>query len=179
MFSINLIYQTLIIGLYIASIEIEEHGLAILSIIVLIFYLTFNHYENKNYPYLYFLESLNFIESKEQSSGYTIDYRFFAPNNLTPQEKIFYDSKLKEYFGFNAYEDQCNGVEPIEKHTECVNQINKTVSNQYGHNVFYGYMAWNLGEYKVFCPYQYDNIEGGKQNYNCLATKAEYIVPFY
>ena len=37
-------------------------------------------------------------------------------------------------------------------------------------DVYYGYMAWNVGEIKVFCPH-----DTNKEYYKCLPVKRDYL----
>ena len=53
------------------------------------------------------------------------------------------------------------------------NLLLSVVRNHFLHvkpNVYYGYMAWNVGEIKVFCPH-----DTNKEYYKCLPIKRDYL----
>lgn len=138
----------------------------------------------------FILKPLHFIEYPSDSNWYTIDTRFFAPNNLSEAEIKKNSDELKKFFKLPE-KTQCTYLPEIlednednqkkPNKAECL-QLEKQFQNENKYNRFYGYVAWNLGEMKVFCPYGFEqsktNADKPKQ-IKCLALKSEYIIPYY
>lgn len=127
----------------------------------------------------YILRPLHFIEYPKDATWYTIDTRFFAPNNLNLEEIKIYSNNLKLYLGYqNEYSSQCPS---INKENNCKKQEeNFRKTGRY--NRFYGYVAWNLGDTKVFCPYGFEKMRKDNnqdKKMKCLALKSEYLIPYY
>ncbi|MBE9578731.1 MULTISPECIES: hypothetical protein, partial [unclassified Moraxella] len=90
-----------------------------------------------------------FIEKPQDSSWYLIH------NGNTTSENINGLSKrdiLAQKDIFNAY--NCTGLKNEESKKKCQDD-NKDIFNNRD-NALYGYMAWNLGSTKVFCPVSVD-----------------------
>ncbi|STZ63050.1 Uncharacterised protein [Moraxella lacunata] len=94
------------------------------------------------------LYSLRFIEKPQDSSWYLIHNGNTNSNTINglTQTDI---TKAKEIF--NA--QNCDGL--TDKVQENCKNDNKQIFNQ-RQNALYGYMAWNLGNTKVFCPVSVD-----------------------
>lgn len=94
------------------------------------------------------LHKPNFIEKPQNSSWYLIHngnttsqtINGFAKDDIKKQKQIF---NAKDCGALNG-----------ESKEKCQND-NKEIFNQ-RHNALYGYMAWNLGNTKVFCPVSVD-----------------------
>lgn len=132
------------------------------------------------------LKPLHFIEYPSNANWYTIDTRFFAPNNLNNQEIERYSKDLLAYFYSDQPKTQCEHIADNDnrKKNEC-KKSEHSFQAQQKYNRFYGYVAWNLGDMKVFCPHGYEQarLEAQKEkksnHIQCLALKSEYIIPYY
>ncbi|ULJ68970.1 hypothetical protein MIS45_09440 [Wielerella bovis] len=141
------------------------------------------------------LKPLHFIEYPSNANWYTIDTRFFAPNNLTTSELESNSNDLKQYFNYKTIQDtglqctlldsQCQFLSDKDKRKAQCEQKENQFKNERKYNRFYGYVAWNLGDMKVFCPHGYEQarLETQKEKKSnpiqCLALKSEYIIPYY
>ena len=85
------------------------------------------------------LNFTHFIEIPENSSWYLLHNNFQQNNGFQETNGINKSDlkKLKKYF---TKPKQCSKLDPRE-------------------NALYGYMAWNLGDTKVFCPPTTDNTK--------------------
>lgn len=102
------------------------------------------------------LYSLRFIEKPQDSSWYLIhngNTNSNTINGLTQTDII----QAKEIF--NA--QNCDGL--TDKVQENCKNDNKKIFNQ-RQNALYGYMAWNLGNTKVFCPVSVDFFKADNQD---------------
>lgn len=140
------------------------------------------------------LKPLHFIEYPSNANWYTIDTRFFAPNNLTIGELESNSNDLKQYFNYKTIQDtglqrtlldsQCQFLSNKTRKEQCEQKENQ-FKNERKYNRFYGYVAWNLGDMKVFCPHGYEQARLVAQKekkinpIKCLALKSEYIIPYY
>lgn len=130
------------------------------------------------------LKPLHFIEYPSNANWYTIDTRFFAPNNLNNQEIERHSKDLLAYFYSKQFETQCKYISDEKTKKQC-EQSESEFQTQQKYNRFYGYVAWNLGDMKVFCPHGYEqarlDAQAGKKSnpIQCLALKSEYIIPYY
>lgn len=146
-----------------------------------------NIFDKTGYIYKFILNPFHFIEQPYQSNWYTVDTRFFASNNLSNQEIERYSKNLLAYFYSKQFETQCKYISEEDTKKQC-EQSESEFQTQQKYNRFYGYVAWNLGEMKVFCPHGYeqarlqaqkDNKEKKRNPIQCLALKSEYIIPYY
>lgn len=119
---------------------------------VLLYVFYLLYFSNQNIS----LYTLRFIEKPKNSSWYLIH------NGNTTSDKINgFDTKqiniLKKEFS-KSY--QCTGIEG---------------------NILYGYMAWNLGNTKVFCPQSVDFFDNAGDNKEksekCLVIDGKYLQP--
>ncbi|WP_169818635.1 hypothetical protein, partial [Suttonella ornithocola] len=159
---------------------------------------------NKKFPDI-FLHNMRFIENKDDSNWYTIDTKHWAPNNISKQELKNYSDEMKEFLFGNKNISQCPPKEDNaqnEKAGESCLILENRFKTEEKYNRFYGYMAWNLGDIKVFCPYGYETqrtqlgnneeIKQSQQNtdeavnhietnvhYKCLQISAEHIKAYY
>ena len=102
-----------------------------------------------NFKYRYFFKFthlVRFAESHEDSSWYLL-YNNFQQNNGS-QESNGIDKndllKLKQKF-------KCSALPETERKKE-ENKIECSPHFEQRNNALYGFMAWNLGDTKVFCP---------------------------
>jgi len=141
-FIINSCFASLFLGLkknqYKTENEITKlyyifYVLILFSLIVAIL-LIFSYYKNLIFNSLH---SIRFAESPENSSWYLLHNNFQQNNDFQETNGINKSDlkKLKKYF---IKPKQCSKLDPRE-------------------NALYGYMAWNLGDTKVFCPKSLDN----------------------
>lgn len=123
----------------------HNYAFYIASALFVLFYLfyvsIFSNYEVSLYK-------IRFIEKPQNSSWYLIHngnttsqtINGFAKDDIKKQKQIF---NAKDCGALNG-----------ESKEKCQND-NKEIFNQ-RHNALYGYMAWNLGNTKVFCPVSVD-----------------------
>mgnify|MGYP000965135763 CR=1 FL=1 len=101
-----------------------------------------------NFKYRYFFKSTHFIrlaESPKDSSSWYLLHNNFQKNNGS-QETNGIDKndllKLKQKF-------KCSALSETERKEE---DISCSTVPEKRNNALYGFMAWNLGDTKVFCP---------------------------
>lgn len=112
-----------------------------------------------------------FIEKPKNSSWYLIhngnttseNINGFSKNDILSQKEIF-----------NAKD--CSALKNQDK---CKDDNQEVFNNR--DNALYGYMAWNLGSTKVFCPVSvdfFDNKGNNKENSKkCLVIDGKYLQP--
>ena len=108
----------------------------------------------------------HFIQKPKDSVWYLL-HNNFQQNNAS-QETNGIDKndliKLKQNFKCSILSEK----EKTEKNIEC-----SPIPEQ-RNNALYGYMAWNLGDTKVFCPPTIDNTKADFTKTNeCLKTKEQ------
>lgn len=93
---------------------------------------------------LYFFR---FIETPENPSWYLLHNNFQQNNGSQETNGIDKNDllKLKQKF-------KCSALSETEKNIDCSPHFEQR------NNALFGYMAWNLGDTKVFCPPTVDNI---------------------
>ncbi|WP_107976715.1 hypothetical protein [Neisseria mucosa] len=104
------------------------------------------------------LNSANFVrfaETPENSSWYLLHNNFQQNNGFQETSGIDRNDlfKLKQKFKCSALSEK----EKVEKGISC-----SSIPEQ-RNNALYGYMAWNLGDTKVFCPPTAENNKGKKE----------------
>ncbi|HHK6004359.1 TPA: hypothetical protein ACQWGN_000514 [Neisseria subflava] len=121
--------------------------LSFLSFLLLLFY--------SNNSAIHILYPVRFVEIPKNSSWYLL-HNNFQHNNGT-QEINGIDKndlfKLKQKFKCSALSEK----EKVKKGISC-----SSIPEQ-RNNALYGYMAWNLGDTKVFCPPTAENNKGKKE----------------
>ncbi|MDO4641729.1 MAG: hypothetical protein Q4A84_08550 [Neisseria sp.] len=117
---------------YFEKMETQQRYLSLI-LIPLCLFMTILAISNISMPQLS-LTIIGFVESSNDAQWYTINKSFFEKNDLPKQ----YLLNLRNDFTKRKDKD-C-------KEYSCM----KKISTQ--DNWFYGYMAWNLGEKKLFCP---------------------------
>ncbi|WP_373707022.1 hypothetical protein [Neisseria dentiae] len=131
-------------------------------LIILLFFSfwSFGREESKFKTYLF--QNLGYIEMPAQSRWYLIDNRFIERNVLRKHQ-----GESAALHKTDILEVWKNRFRPLPPH------IN-TTRYQYP-NSFYGYMAWNLGEIKIFCP-QSVGLDKSVAD-KCLYIKGDYLQP--
>ena len=101
---------------------------------------------------LYFFR---FIETPENPSWYLLHNNFQQNNGSQEANGIDKNDllKLKQKFKCSALSE----TEKKEKDIHCSPHFEQR------NNALFGYMAWNLGDTKVFCPPTVDNTKGNKE----------------
>jgi len=119
----------------------------ILTIIVILMCLILLALSNK----ISVLNFTHFIEIPENSSWYLLHNNFQQNNGSQEVNGIDKNDliKLKQNFKCSILSEE----EKAEKNIEC-----SSIPEQ-RNNALYGYMAWNLGDTKVFCPPTTDNTK--------------------
>lgn len=119
------------------------------------------------------LYKARFIEKPQDSSWYLIH------NGNTSSETINGMTKddIKKYQKdlFNANDVTCDQIKK-EKIKENCKKDYFNISKK--DNAFYGYMAWNLGDTKVFCPASVDFFDGTdntEKSKKCLVIDGRYL----
>ncbi len=102
---------------------------------------------------LYFTHS---IETFENSSWYLLHNNFQQNNGSQEINGIDKNDlrKIKEKFNCSSFlkKQKRDKIEPLKK-------IHCSTTPEQRNNALYGYMAWNLGDTKFFCPATTDNTE--------------------
>ena len=138
--------------------------LFVLALLILLIILLSNH--------ILILNLFHFIETKQDSSWYLLHNNFQQNNGSQEINGVDKNDllKLKQKFKCSALSE----TERKEKEITC--------SPETRNNALFGYMAWNLGDTKVFCPPTVDNTienEKGKLGKECIVIsgKALQIMP--
>lgn len=118
-------------------------------IIAVVLFFIFSASSDKFYKRI--LYPMRFVEIPINSSWYLLNNKAHSANR----------NSFGEMDGLN--------LEKIKKNFYCVKRENCSEIAQQQKNALYGYMAWNLGEVKVFCPADVDFGNTPKQN--ALNTK--------
>lgn len=136
----------------------------ILSIYLFLFIISFYFYFvviniSDNFPSRLLLP-LRIIESNQNSSWYLIHDRY----------------NEKEISGIDAFD--LHAIKLIFSCNENEDGCSKTANKR--KNALYGYMAWNLGDTKVFCPksvsfLENKEINNTKKSSKCIIIKSEFI----
>ncbi len=151
--------------------KIMIHVAPLIMLLFLSFW-SFGREESKFKTYLF--QNLGYIEMPAQSRWYLIDNRFIERNVLRKHQ-----GESAALHKTDILEVWKNRFRPLPPH------IN-TTRYQYP-NSFYGYMAWNLGEIKIFCPQSVNLKQSAdlKQSVDlgkivadkCLYIKGDYLQP--
>lgn len=131
-------------------------------LVILLFFSfwSFSLEESKFKTYLF--QNLGYIETPAQSRWYLIDNRFIERNVLRKHQVE--SAALHKTDILEVWKNRFRPLPPY---------IN-TTRYQYP-NSFYGYMAWNLGEIKIFCP-QSVGLDKSVAD-KCLYIKGDYLQP--
>ena len=96
------------------------------------------------------------IEIRENSSWYLLHNNFQQNNGSQETNGIDKNDlrKIKEKFNCSSFlnKQEMENIEP-QKRISC------SITPEQRNNALYGYMAWNLGDTKVFCPATVDNTK--------------------
>lgn len=126
-------------------------GIYCLWIITVIIFLgiTFSNHTN-------ILSFFRFIETPKNSSWYLLHNNFQQNNGSQETNGIDKNDllKLKQKFNCSSFlkKQERDNIEPQ-------NRIPCLTTPEQRNNALYGYMAWNLGDTKVFCPATVDNTK--------------------
>ena len=117
-------------------------------------------------------QNLGYIETPEQARWYLLDKRYLEWNDINKNKNDAL-GPLKT----NSLSLWRNKFKPLPKiNVFSPNFHNNFYSYDYRYsNAFFGYMAWNLGEIKIFCP-QSVALDKNVAN-NCLYIKSDYLQP--
>lgn len=117
-------------------------------------------------------QNLGYIETPEQARWYLLDKRYLEWNDINKNKNDAL-GPLKT----NSLSLWRNKFKPLPKiNVFSPNFHNNFYSYDYRYsNAFFGYMAWNLGESKIFCP-QSVTLDKNVAN-NCLYIKSDYLQP--
>ena len=99
------------------------------------------------------LSFFHFIETKQDSLWYLLHNNFQQNNGSQETNGIDKNDllKLKQKFKCSALSEEVRKKKKI------------TCSPETRNNALFGYMAWNLGDTKVFCPPTVDNTKGNEE----------------
>ncbi|WP_323841083.1 MULTISPECIES: hypothetical protein [unclassified Moraxella] len=152
------------------NVKIKNIFLIMFGVFSASYFLLFSIKGNAPYQSLY---AVRFIEKTKNASWYLIhngNTNSNTVNGLNQTDII----QAKEIF--NAKD--CTGLNGEFK-TKCEND-NQQIFNQ-RQNALYGYMAWNLGNTKVFCPVSVDFFKADNQDKRnemskkCLVIDGKYL----
>lgn len=118
-------------------------------------YVIFLHLIPSNKLSLNSVHFARFAETPENSSWYLLHNNFQQNNGFQETSGIDRNDlfKLKQKFKCSALSEK----EKVKKGISC-----SSIPEQ-RNNALYGYMAWNLGDTKVFCPPTAENNKGKKE----------------
>lgn len=128
-----------------------------------------------NFKYRYFFESTRFVrfaESPKDSSSWYLLHNNFQKNNGSQETNGINKNdllKLKQKF-------KCSALSKTEREKE---DIDCSPHPETRNNALFGFMAWNLGDTKVFCPISSINSPQKELKNECIAIngKALQIMP--
>lgn len=100
------------------------------------------------------LHPIHYVEFSSNSSWYLLHNNFQQNNGSQETNGIDKNDlrKIKEKFNCSSFlkKQERDNIEPQKK-------IHCSTTPEQRNNALYGYMAWNLGDTKVFCPPTVDN----------------------
>lgn len=100
------------------------------------------------------LHPIHYVEFSSNSSWYLLHNNFQQNNGFQETNGIDKNDlrKIKEKFNCSSFlkKQERDNIEPQKK-------IHCSTTPEQRNNALYGYMAWNLGDTKVFCPPTVDN----------------------
>ena len=110
------------------------------------------------------------IETPEDSSWYLLHNNFQQNNGSQETNGIDKNDlrKIKEKFNCSSFskKQERDNIEPQ-------NRIPCSTTPEQRNNALYGYMAWNLGDTKVFCPATVDNTKADSTKTKDKNSKTE------
>ena len=162
-FPINLVLSFVIILFYSISsyvnktIKQQKDPLIALTLLSAYFSILTLNNSPKIFNFISFtmLHSYRYIETLEDSSWYLLHNNFQQNNGSQETNGIDKNDllKLKQKFKCSALSE----TEKKEKDIDCSPHFEQR------NNALFGYMAWNLGDTKVFCPPTVDNTIGDEK----------------
>ncbi len=128
-----------------------------------------------NFKYRYFFKSTHFVrlaESPKDSSSWYLLHNNFQKNNGSQETNGINKNdllKLKQKF-------KCSALSETERKNE---EIFCSTHPEQRNNALFGFMAWNLGDTKVFCPISSINSSREELKNECIVIsgKALQIMP--
>jgi hypothetical protein len=106
------------------------------------------------------LYPIRFVEMPKDSSWYLLHNNFQKNNEAQETNGINKNDlkKIKQIFNCSSFlnKQEMENIEP-QKRIRC------STTPEQRNNALYGYMAWNLGDTKVFCPPTAENNKGKKE----------------
>lgn len=171
---ILIIFNSFMAILY-AKSRNKDHMLTIICIVLIVlgyFYLI----PHQNYEIS--LHKPKFIEKPQNSSWYIIhngNTNSETINGMTKddikqkKEQFFNAKKCTDHLGGN-YKEKCDDDNQV--------LLNEKDTLNQRDNALYGYMAWNLGNTKVFCPVSVDFFDGKdntEKSAKCLVIDGKYL----
>lgn len=154
--------------------DYKKNKIIFLIICLIPIYLIFINFFPSNQLSLYSANFVRFVETHENSSWYLL-HNNFQQNNGSQEINGINKSDLKA-LKKRFYSNLCT-EKGLKEHTL---QYYSTPASR--ENALYGYMAWNLGDTKVFCPSYVNNKFSNINNQitdNCIVIsgKALQIMP--
>ena len=133
--------------------DYKKNKIIFVIICLIPIYLIFITFFPSNLLSLYSANFVRFVETHKNSSWYLLHNNFQQNNGSQEINGIDKNDllKLKQKFKCSALS------EDVRKEKEI------TCSPETRNNALYGYMAWNLGDTKVFCPPTVDNTKGNEE----------------
>ncbi len=126
------------------------------------------------------LYKTRFIEKPQNSSWYLIHNGNTTSDTINgiaqddiKQRKVLFNAKSCEFSLGRQYKEKCDDDNQV--------LLNEKDTLNQRTNALYGYMAWNLGNTKVFCPVSvdfFDNKDDNKEkSAKCLTIDGKYLQP--
>lgn len=129
----------------------------------------------------YLFYKLSYIENKTDARWYLLDTRFINQNGLLKKEGTIgfnENNMLQKWQNAFLLKEEL----PKVNHTIYFDLITQEQLHMKNYkNAMYGYMAWNLGKTKLFCPHDV-HIDSAKQSKTtldkiCLTINGDYLQP--
>ena len=136
--------------------EYKKYKIIFILICLTPAYLSFINFLQSNPLSLNSVHFVRFAETHENSSWYLLHNNFQQNNGSQETNGIDKNDlrKIKEKFNCSSFlkKQERDKIEPQER-------IPCSTTPEQRNNALYGYMAWNLGDIKFFCPATTDNTE--------------------
>lgn len=153
--------------------QLAKYNLTTLIIATQIIFIIISMFPN--FKYRYFFKSTHIVrlaESPKDSSSWYLLHNNFQKNNGSQETNGINKNdllKLKQKF-------KCSALSETERKNE---EIFCSTHPEQRNNALYGFMAWNLGDTKVFCPISSINSSREELKKECIVIsgKALQIMP--
>ncbi|ULJ61197.1 hypothetical protein [Wielerella bovis] len=127
----------------------------------------------------YLFQKLSYIEKPQDARWYLLDTRFINQNGLVKKEGT---TGLNDSYMLPKWQNKFLVLPKVNNtiYFDLITQKQLYYIKNYK-NAMYGYMAWNLGKTKLFCPHDV-NINSAKQSKTtldkiCLTINGDYLQP--